>query len=153
MISVNSSPPSAAYMRRWIKSVLVQIMACRLSAPSHYLNQCWVIVNWTLGNKFQWNFNQNTKLFIHENASENVVCEMAVILSRGKWVKVITHPYPTTPTPIFCHTNKLVQRSANAMKIHASFKRLFLPAVHLKGGSLSWCNANRVSISPSKRNW
>ena len=38
-------------------------------------------------NKFQWNFNQNTKLFIHENASENVVCEMAAILSRGRWVK------------------------------------------------------------------
>ena len=26
------------------------------SAPSHYLNQCWVIVNWTLRNKFEWNF-------------------------------------------------------------------------------------------------
>ena len=33
------------------------------SAPSHYLNQCWVIVNWTLRNKLQWNFNQNAKLF------------------------------------------------------------------------------------------
>ena len=36
--------------------------------PSHYLNQCCNIVNWTLGNKPQWNFNQNTTLFIHENA-------------------------------------------------------------------------------------
>ena len=26
----NSSPPSAAYMRQWIRSALVQIMACRL---------------------------------------------------------------------------------------------------------------------------
>ena len=33
-------------------------------APSHYLNQCWNIVNWTLGNKFQWNFHQNTAIFI-----------------------------------------------------------------------------------------
>ena len=56
------------------------------SAPSHYLNQCWVIVNWTLRNKLQWNFNQTTKFFIHVNASENVVCEMAAILSRGWWV-------------------------------------------------------------------
>ena len=23
-------------------------------APSHYHNQCWLIVNWTPGNKFQW---------------------------------------------------------------------------------------------------
>ena len=35
-------------------------------------------------NKFQWNFNQNTKLFIDENIYENIVCEMAAILSRGE---------------------------------------------------------------------
>ena len=52
--------------------------------PSHYLNQCWVIVNWTLGNKLQWNFDQNTKLLIHENATENNVCEMEAILSKGE---------------------------------------------------------------------
>ena len=28
------------------------------SAPSHYLDQCWVVDNWTLRNKFQWDFNQ-----------------------------------------------------------------------------------------------
>ena len=28
-----------------------------------------------------------TKIFIHENASETVVCEMAVILSRERWGK------------------------------------------------------------------
>ena len=59
------------------------------SAPSHYLNHCWVIVNWTLRNKHQWNLNQNTKLFIHQNASENIVCETAAILSSGRWVNMI----------------------------------------------------------------
>ena len=58
------------------------------SAPSHYLNQCGVIINLTLTDKRQWNFDQNIKLFIHENASENFVCEMAAILSRERWVKV-----------------------------------------------------------------
>ena len=29
-LSVNSSPPSAAYMRQWTGSALVQVMACRL---------------------------------------------------------------------------------------------------------------------------
>ena len=48
-------------------------------APSHHLNQCQLIVNWTLRNKLQWNSNQNTKLPIHENAFANVVLEMAVI--------------------------------------------------------------------------
>ena len=47
------------------------------STPSHYLNQCWVIVNWTLRNKLGWNFNHNYNIFIQENAFENFVCEMA----------------------------------------------------------------------------
>ena len=34
----------------------------------------------------QWKSIQNTKLFIHENAFENVVCEMVAILSRGRRV-------------------------------------------------------------------
>ena len=49
------------------------LVAC--SAPSHYLNQCCLIVNWTLRNKPQCNSNGNTKLFIHKNAFGNVVCE------------------------------------------------------------------------------
>ena len=56
------------------------------SVPSHYLNQCWNIVNWTLRSKLQWNSNQNTNFFLHEIAFENVAWEMAAILSRGKWV-------------------------------------------------------------------
>ena len=45
------------------------------SAPSHYLNQCWLIVNWTPVNKFQWNLNRNSIIFVQENAFENVVCQ------------------------------------------------------------------------------
>ena len=41
---------------------LVQIMAAAWSVPSHYLNQCWFIVNWNLGNKLQLNLLQK---FIH----------------------------------------------------------------------------------------
>ena len=65
------------------------------SSPSNYINQCWFIVNCTLKNKLQWNFNQNTQLIIHENASENIVCEMVAILSRGRWV----NPYGGVMNP------------------------------------------------------
>ena len=51
-------------------------------APSHYLNQWWNKLNWTLGNIFQWNRNQNTTIFIQENAFENVVWKMTAIMSR-----------------------------------------------------------------------
>ena len=61
-------------------------------APSHYLNQCWNIVNCTIGNTLQRNLNQNWYPFIQENAFEPVVCEMAAIFLsasmcelRWKW--------------------------------------------------------------------
>ena len=70
--NINSSHPSAAYIPRWIGSTLVQIMACRLFGT-----------NWTLGNRIRWNLNQNTNFFIHKNAFENVVCELAAIFRGG----------------------------------------------------------------------
>ena len=51
------------------------------SVPNHYLNQYWFIVNWTLRNKLQWNFNQSYNSFGQENAFENVVRKLAAILS------------------------------------------------------------------------
>ena len=56
------------------------------AAPSHHLIQCWNIVNWTLWNKFQWNFNQNTTIFIAEIDLEYVVWNAAAILSRSQYV-------------------------------------------------------------------
>ena len=55
-------------------------------APSHYVNQCWNMVNGTLRNKLQWNINRNSCIFIQENSLENVVCEMVSILSRPQCV-------------------------------------------------------------------
>ena len=54
------------------------------SAPSHYLNQCWLIVNWTPGNKFQWNSNQNSFIFIQENACEIVVRQNGCHFVQGE---------------------------------------------------------------------
>ena len=39
--------------------------------PSHYLKQCWNIVNWTLRNKLQWSFKRISYI---ENAFERFVC-------------------------------------------------------------------------------
>ena len=41
-------------------------------------------------NKFQWNFNRNSNIFIQENVFESVVCEMAAMLSRPQCVKAIS---------------------------------------------------------------
>ena len=62
-----------------IQPSLVQLMACRLVGAKPLSKQCWNIVNWTLENKIQWNFNRNSNIFIQENAFEILVCEMATI--------------------------------------------------------------------------
>ena len=100
------SESSQHWLRKWLIAY---------SAPSHYLNQCWVIVTWTHRNKLQRIHDHGTKNSIHENASENIVCEMAAILSRRRWVKstdAIVHngtrpstgPLLTISLYIFCST-------------------------------------------------
>ena len=59
-----------------------------IGSPSHYLNQCWNIVNWTPRKKLHWNDNRNSYIFIQENPLENVVWKMAAFLSRPQWVKL-----------------------------------------------------------------
>ena len=55
---------------------------------SHYLNQCWIIVNWAivklkLKDKKKFFKDQNLKT----NAFEDVVCKMSAILFRHHYVK------------------------------------------------------------------
>ena len=47
----------------------------------------WKAINWTTENIFQWNLNQNTVTFMQEDVFENVVCEIAAILSRPQYLK------------------------------------------------------------------
>ena len=57
------------WFRKWL-------VAC--SAPNHYLNQCWLIVDLTPGtNSSESKYNK----FYTRNGWENVVCKIATILS------------------------------------------------------------------------
>ena len=66
--------PTATYMRQWIGPALVQIMACRLFGTTPLSKPMLDYCSWTLRNKIQWHSNQNTRIFIHKNAHENVGC-------------------------------------------------------------------------------
>ena len=46
---VNSLWPGDSIWRHGTRSTVAQVMACCLTAPSHYLNQCWLIIS-----KVQW---------------------------------------------------------------------------------------------------
>ena len=57
----------------------------RVRLPTHicvtrpqWVNQCWLIFSWNLWDKPQWKLNQNTTIFIQENALENVISKISV---------------------------------------------------------------------------
>ena len=65
---------------------LILVMAWCLMAPIHYLQQCWLIKNQITSNIFQYNFYQNSNIFIQRNAIENVTWQISTILMRSQCV-------------------------------------------------------------------
>ena len=59
-MSVNSLWPSNVIWSQGSRSTLAQVMACCLMAPSHCLNQCWLIISEVLWYLPDSNFIENT---------------------------------------------------------------------------------------------
>ena len=63
--SVNSLGISYAIWRQIYGSTLAQVMACCLTAPSHYLNQCWLIISKVGWHSFKGKFTRDTSAINH----------------------------------------------------------------------------------------
>ena len=72
---LNSELTGAKWCKTWRHWLSLCRVAC--SVPSHYLHQIWIIGTCTIRNKFQWNRNQNTHIFIQENELRDVIRKMA----------------------------------------------------------------------------
>ena len=93
-------------------------------SPSHYLNRCWNIVNWTLRNKLQCYFNRNSNIFIEEYMFENVVCEMLSI-SSCVLLGLLSMMIPCLQLNTFHYvTADKVAAQQNATKLWASYQIL-----------------------------
>ena len=71
---------------RWSSvSTLARVMACCLAAPSHYLNQCWLIISEVL-----WHFLKaiSQKMLYSWYGLENCLFKMTATSPRGQWVKL-----------------------------------------------------------------
>ena len=81
----------------------------------HYLNQCWNIVNWTLGNKLRWNLDRNSYIFIkkkvfwkcHLQKWQPACLDLSVLMfhsycpkSSGITLKVMDKIDPSSPLAI-----------------------------------------------------
>ena len=58
---INTLSPSHVIWRQGYMSTLAQVMACCLTAPSHYLNQCWLMISEVLWHSPDSNFTENAK--------------------------------------------------------------------------------------------
>ena len=74
------------HWRSW--STLVQIMACCLTAPSHYLNQCWLIIS-----KVLWHLSEDIIIrrfddINQQSKIEDYIFKITLRSPKGQWVKI-----------------------------------------------------------------
>ena len=94
----NSLRPSDAIWRQWSWTTLAQVMACCLTAPSHYLKQCWLIIRGVL-----WHTSESSFAGIAQGIDSGYEFEKDILKNifkspRGQWVK------PWWVTDCFCKT-------------------------------------------------
>ena len=90
-IFLNSLRPSDAIWRQWFWTTLAQVMACCLTAPSHYLNQCWLIIRGVL-----WHTSESSFAGIAQGIDSGYEFEKDILKNifkspRGQWVNDDQH--------------------------------------------------------------
>ena len=78
---VNPSPPSAAYMRQWIRSALVQVMACRLFGAKPLSKPMLGYCQLHPYKQTSVNIVTKYKTFYSSKYIWNIICEMAAIFT------------------------------------------------------------------------
>ena len=115
----NSLWPSDAIWRHRSRSTLAQVMACCLTASSHYLHQYWLIISKVYWHSYEGNFARDTLAINHMNWCENYPSKISFKSPRDQWVKI------TSDTTIELKARKLVrhsqfgERSSSAVKARA----------------------------------
>ena len=110
----------------WKPTALPWLVAC--SVPSHYLDQCWLIVNWTLRNKLHRNSNKSTQLSFMKMSLKMLFAKWC---PRGRWVNlrwVLVYDLSVSKiklNPI----NWSINQSIN-LSIHPSILNLFKLLTH-----------------------
>ena len=88
LLVINSLGPSDAIWWQGSGSTLTQVMACCLTAPSHYLNQCWLLISKVEWHSSKGKFTRDTSAINHE-----VICEIKYLNFHSNFpgVNELTH--------------------------------------------------------------
>ena len=99
---VNSLRPSDTIWRHQSRSTFAHVTPCCLTAPSHYVNQCWLQTSEVLWHSHESKFIYiaSTQATILYNEFENYNFEIIATSFRGQWVKTSAQWYVS---PIFLY--------------------------------------------------
>ena len=86
MTYINSLWPSDAIWRQKTESTLAPVMACCLTAPSHYLHQCWLIISKVWWHSSEGNFTPDISAINHCNQLEKYSSKISIKSPRPQWV-------------------------------------------------------------------
>ena len=87
--SLNSLWPSDIKWRQGSRSTLAQVMACCLMAPSHYLNQCWLIISKVQRLSSEGNFTKDASATpITQISLKDYLSKISFKSPRGQWVNI-----------------------------------------------------------------
>ena len=86
-ILANSLWPSDDIWRHKSESTLAQVMACCLTAPSHYLNQCWLIIRKARWYSSDGNSIRDNSAMNRWNLFQNYLSKSILKSPRGQCVK------------------------------------------------------------------
>ena len=86
---INSLWTSDAIWRHRSGSTLAQVMGCCLTAPSHYLNHCWLTISKVQWHSSEGNFSRDISAINHWNQLEIYFSKISFKSPRGQWVKIL----------------------------------------------------------------
>ena len=83
---VNSVWPSDAIWPKRSGSTMVWVLACCLTAPSHYPNHCWLLIGEALWHSPGSNFTESAQAIILYDQFHNHTYRVTVTSLRDRWV-------------------------------------------------------------------
>ena len=94
---LNSLWPSGTVWWHRSGSTLAQVMACCLTAPSHYQNQCWLIISKVQWHSSEGNSTIDTSPINHSNYLGKYSPKISFKCPRSQWVN------SSPPSGVYMH--------------------------------------------------
>ena len=98
----NSLGPRNAIWRWRSWSTLVKVMACCLTAPSYYLNRCWLIISKVMWHSSEDIIKRRFEDTNQESKIENYIFKIILRSPRGQWVKRLVSRLCPVHSPGHC---------------------------------------------------